>query len=111
MGCAFLAGPVVSVRLLGVDTATATRVAWLARMTAVRDVAIGAGAVGSLVRKRGHVSWLVAAALTDAGDAAAIVLAVRAGRLDRVRGYVVAAGAAAAAGAGVVAVAGTLRRR
>src|SRR4051794_33559331 len=111
LGSAFLAGPVASVRLLGLDTATATRVTWLARMAAVRDIALGAGAVGSLVVRRGQVPWLVAGTLTDAGDAAAIVLAVRAGRLDRVRGYLIAGGAVASAAAGLAAAAATLRRR
>ena len=46
MGGAFLAYPAASVRLLGVDSATADRVVWLIRMAAVRDAALGAGALG-----------------------------------------------------------------
>jgi hypothetical protein len=111
MGGAFLARPVASVRLLGVDSATATRVAWLARMTAARDAALGAGTLASLAGRRGHASWLTAGVITDAADAAAIALAVRSGRLDRIRGSLAAGLAAAGAVAGAGAVVGVLRRR
>ena len=43
LGSAFLAAPVASTRALGLDSATAKRVSFLARMMAARDVAIGAG--------------------------------------------------------------------
>ena len=55
IGAVFLAAPVTSVRLLGLDTATAARITWLARMTAVRDTVLGAGTVAS---------WLEAATWT-----------------------------------------------
>ena len=42
-GGGFLLAPIGSTRVLGLDTATAKRVSFLARMMAVRDVVIGAG--------------------------------------------------------------------
>jgi hypothetical protein len=111
IGCAVLAGPVVSMRLLGVDTATANRVVWLARMAGVRDVALGAGTMGGAAARRGQTSWLLAGALTDAGDALAVGLAVRSGRMDRTRGYLVAASAVAGAAAGLGSAVGMLRRQ
>lgn len=100
LGTAFLARPVDSVRLLGTDTATANRMAWLARMAAVRDAALGAGAVASVAARRTAAGWLLAGALADAGDAAVLALAARDGRVDRQRGYLIATVAAIAAGAG-----------
>ena len=111
MGGAFLAYPAASVRLLGVDSATAGRVVWLIRMAAVRDAALGAGALASTAAGRGQTAWLVAGALTDAGDASVIAMSVRAGRLGRSRGYLVSAGALAAALAGLASAGGMLRRR
>lgn len=110
IGCAALAGPAASIRLLGLDSATATRAAWLARMCAARDVALGAGAVSSVASRRGQTSWLLAGALADAGDAAAFVLAVRAGRLDRTRGYLAAATGALGAVAGLGSAIGLAQR-
>lgn len=103
LGAAFLARPVDSVRLLGTDTATANRMAWLARMAAVRDAALGAGAAASLAGRRTSAGWLLAGALADAGDAVVLAVAARDGRLDRQRAYLVAGAAAitAVVGAGV----------
>jgi Na+(H+)/acetate symporter ActP len=52
----------------------------------------------------------VATALVDATDAAVVAVAAREQRVDRLRGYAMAGGAAAAAVAGL-AVAGDLLRR
>jgi hypothetical protein len=110
LGAAFLAFPVGSVRLLGIDSASAARMAWLARLAAARDVALGAGVLGAAVTHRGRVSALVATSLCDAADAAVVAAAAREQRVDRLRGYAMAGGAAAAALAGL-AVAGDLLRR
>jgi len=110
IGCAALVGPEASIRLLGLDSATATRAAWLARMCAARDVALGAGTISSVASRRGQTSWLLAGALADAGDAAAFALAVRSGRLPRTRGYLAAATGVAGAVAGLGSAAGLLRR-
>ena len=111
IGCAALAGPVASIRLLGVDTATAARAAWLARMCAARDAALGAGTVGAVASRRGQTSWLLAGALADAGDAAAFVLAVRSGRVDRTRGYLAVAAGALGAVASLGSAIGMAQRR
>jgi hypothetical protein len=111
VGGAFLAFPVASVRLLGVDGASAARMSWLARMAAARDLALGVGVLGAAVTQRGRVPALLATALVDAADAALIAVATRDARVDRVRGSAVAAGAAGAACAGIVAAADLLRRR
>jgi peptide-methionine (R)-S-oxide reductase len=111
LGTAFLAFPVASVRLLGVDTASANRVVWLARMAAVRDAALGLGVLGAATARRGRVPALVASGLVDATDAAVIVAAAREHRVDRARGYLIAAGAAAGAVAGFATAADLLRRR
>jgi len=111
VGGAFLAFPVASVRLLGVDSASAARMSWLARMAAARDLALGVGVLGAAVTHRGRVPALLATALVDAADAALVALAARDARVDKFRGLVVAAGAAGAAGAGIVAAADLVRRR
>lgn len=110
LGSAFLAFPVGSVRLLGVDSASAARMAWLARMAAARDAALGIGVLGAAATHRGRVPALVVTALVDATDAAVVAVAAREQRVDRLRGYAMAGGAAAAALAGL-AVAGDLLRR
>ena len=77
-----LAAPEQTVRSLGSDTATARRVAWLTRMMAVRDGALGVGgAPGRPARTA--TPWLLAAAVCDATDAVVVAAALRA---DRLRG-------------------------
>jgi hypothetical protein len=76
VGIAFAANPTQSMRILGVDTATAHRLRWLAQMTAARDIALGIGAVAAVARRQGSGGWLLAGAACDAADAGAIALAV-----------------------------------
>jgi hypothetical protein len=76
VGAAFAVNPTQSMRLLGVDTATAHRLRWLAQMAAARDIALGVGTVVATVRRQGSGSWLLAGAACDAADAGAIALAV-----------------------------------
>jgi hypothetical protein len=97
VGAVFLAAPVASVRILGLDTATAARVTWLARMAAVRDVAIGLGTLDSVGRNRGARTWLAAGAAADLADAVVIGAALRSGRAKGVAAAGIVAGAAAAA--------------
>jgi hypothetical protein len=97
IGAAFLAAPVTSVRILGLDSATAVRVAWLARMTAIRDGVVGAGTVVSSAREDGASGWLLAGAVSDAVDAAVLISALREGRVAGWRARAIAAGAVAAA--------------
>jgi hypothetical protein len=95
-----LAAPVLSIRLLGVDTATAQRVTWLTRMMAVRDAALGVGTVLS-ARTGGATPWLVGGAVSDLVDAVVLAGALKQGRAKGLlaRGTVLLAGGAAVTGA------------
>jgi len=110
VGAIFMAAPVSSVRLLGLDTATAARITWLARMTAARDAVLGAGTVVSSARRDGATPWLLAGAVSDAVDAAVLTVALHEGRVRGWRAQFVTAGAVAAA-AGAVAAAVDVARR
>ncbi len=98
IGVIFLAAPVASVRILGVDSASAKRMAFLARMAAARDIGLGAGA---LAAGAGAAPWLAAAALADAVDAVAIAGALRRGTARGVVAAGIAAGAATGAALGI----------
>jgi hypothetical protein len=106
VGLAFALNPVLSISFLGVDSATARRLSWLAQMTAARDIAIGAGTVWAGVGERDPQLWLVAGAVCDAADAAAIGRAAVGGHVSRTIAAGVVAGAAAAS---AVALAATIR--
>jgi hypothetical protein len=100
IGAVFLAAPVTSVRILGLDTATAARITWLARMTAVRDTVLGAGTVVTVVstgRRRGGAGWLLAGSVSDAADAAVLAAALREGKIKGWRPQAIAIGAVGAA--------------
>jgi hypothetical protein len=109
IGLGWLARPVDSVRAMGMDTATANRAAWLGQMAAGRDAAIGLGTLGAATRGSGR-PWLLAGAASDAIDAAAMMTALRQGRLKGAASWAVAGSAAGAALLGLVASAGVRRR-
>ncbi len=96
IGSAFLAAPRVSVRMLGVDTATAKRMTFLARMTAGRDIVLGAGTLNAGTGRRA-VPWLLAGAGADLVDALAIAGAVKTGTARGVPALATVGGAAAIA--------------
>jgi hypothetical protein len=101
-GTAMLAAPVLSARLLGADSATAQRVAWLTRMMAVRDAALGAGALAA-TRGDGPVTpWLIGGAVSDAVDALVLSQALRTGRAKGLGAIVVVPVAIGAAAVGVL---------
>ncbi|MDT4903115.1 MAG: hypothetical protein QOH52_1131 [Pseudonocardiales bacterium] len=102
IAAAILAAPVPAARLLGADTATAQRVTWLSRMMAIRDGALGAGAVDALRRGRDPVSWLLGGAVADAVDAVVIAGALKRGRLRGVVPMSIVVGAAGTSALGVV---------
>lgn len=94
-----LARPTVLARILGVDSITAERTAWIARFFAGRDFALG---VGSAAGSRG---CQVAACASDVSDLAAVLLAVRSKHVRPVPGLLgalVAGGAAVGGGAGLM---------
>jgi hypothetical protein len=84
---------------LGLDTVTAERTAWLARMFAGRDLALGAG---SLAGSRG---CQVAGVASDLSDFVAVVVAMKAGHVKTLPGAftaVTAIGAVVSGGAGLL---------
>jgi hypothetical protein len=66
-------------------------------MTAVRDTALGAGAVVSAGRGKGGAGWLLAGSMSDAVDAAVLAAALREGKLRGWRPQAIAVGALGAA--------------
>jgi hypothetical protein len=108
IGLTFLAAPTLSVRILGVDAASAKRMRLLARMTAARDIALGWGAVQAGPGPAA-APWLIAGAAADAADAVAIAAAVRTGTTRGLPARGIAVGAAVSAVAGLWAAA-TIRR-
>jgi hypothetical protein len=104
----FLLDPVSSVRVLGVDTATAKRMTFLARMTAGRDIVLGFGTVAART-PRSRAGWLAAGAVADLVDAAALSAGLRSGQLRGVPAAGIAVGAVGAAAVALAAT-GQLRR-
>jgi hypothetical protein len=108
IGVGFLAGPVTSVRVLGVDTATAKRMTFLARMTAGRDIVLGAGVL--LARTpRDRAGWVAAGAAADVVDCAAIAVGTKQGVTGGPGAAGITVGAAAAAAVGFWAAARLIR--
>lgn len=97
IGAVMIGDPPRLARLLGVDSVTARRTGWLTMMIGAREVALGAGSLYTLGRGGSGQHGYAAQALTDAGDAFALVTAVRARRISTTIGVAVAASAAAGA--------------
>ena len=102
IGLGFLADPVSSVRVLGVDSATAKRMTFLARMTAGRDIVLGVGTVAARTPSA-QAGWLAAGAVADGIDSVALGLGLKSGQLRGAPATGIAVGAAAAAGLGLFA--------
>lgn len=81
-GTALLARPELLAQLLGVDSVTARRVAWLGRLLAGRETALGLGTLHAVGTRRPPRPWLLAQALSDTTDAAALLLAARARQIS-----------------------------
>lgn len=96
-GSVLLANPDTLARLLGVDSVTARRSAWLTRMIAGREAGLGLGALSAARTGRGIRPALLAQAVADTADAAALLTAARSRRVSAPR----ALGLAAFAVAGV----------
>ena len=107
LGVTFWVAPVTSVRVAGLDRTLSPWSDWLARMTAARDVAIGAGAAAAALRPDSRpgerAAWYLAGALADVGDAVSIRRGIREGRLSRLPALGASSGAAVAALAGAAA--------
>lgn len=94
-----LTRPTLLAKGLGMDTSTAERTAWLARMFAARDLALGAGALA------GSRGCQVAGCASDLSDFVALAIAVKAKQVKPLPGLlaaVTAIGAVALGGAGLL---------
>jgi hypothetical protein len=100
VGSTFLLAPRFSVRILGVDAASAKRMTFLARMAAGRDIALGAGTLDAGTTSAA-APWLLAGAAADAVDALAIAAAMRRGVARGVPAAGIVVGAAMTAAVGV----------
>lgn len=97
VGLALVVTPSTLGRLLGVDRTTARRLAYLSQMIGVRELALGLGTLDALRRDQDTRPWVLGQALSDAGDAAALAVAVRGGKVNRFTGaLIVLAGTAGA---------------
>jgi hypothetical protein len=94
--------PTMLPRMLGSDRGTAMRAAWIVRMFAAREAALGAGTLAALQNGSSPRPWLYAQAAGDAGDALALLAAVRRGHLGK-RALLVAVVAAAGVAGNVMA--------
>lgn len=83
-GVVFLVRPALVPRLLGLDTVTARRVAWLSRMVGAREVTLGGGLLSAALRGGDTRPWLLAAGASDALDAVGVTAACRAGAVSAV---------------------------
>jgi hypothetical protein len=90
VGATVFVRPTLLAKGMGVDSTTAERTAWLARMFAARDVALGLGLLWALNRSRGGRvaellggtdpalrEMLLLGVLSDLGDAVAVAGALR----------------------------------
>jgi hypothetical protein len=115
LGVSLLTAPVPLIRMVGVDTATARRMAWVTRLAAARDLALGVGTVaavrGIAAGEEAHdaARWVAIAAAADVADTVIITAALRSGRFGSIRGSLMAASAVGGAVLGAVAAVG-LRR-
>jgi hypothetical protein len=103
VGVSMLARPAVLARAVGVDSTTAARLTWMARMVGARELALGAGTLLALHRGRDVEEWALAQVLSDAVDAAAFGGAVARGDVRRVPGAAIAATALAGTATGLLA--------
>jgi hypothetical protein len=96
-GPVLLARPELLPQVLGVDLVTSRRTAWITRLLAGRELALGLGTLHAVATRRPLRPWLYAQALCDATDALALAAAARAGQVSTPRALAVIAFAAAGA--------------
>ena len=93
VGAAALAAPGHAFRGAGLDSRRNPQLPFVTRMFGIRDLVLGAGALGTSGADRRR--WLAASLASDAVDFAAAVAGLRAGYLPR-HGAIMLAGTAAA---------------
>ena len=92
LGVSMLLRPALVPTLVGVDPQATAATRWVVQMLGAREVALGVGTLTQAGR-----AWTLAGVLCDTVDAAALVLAVRAGTVGRTGGGAVVAVASLAA--------------
>jgi hypothetical protein len=102
-GALMVLRPRVLPQLMGVDSATATRMGWAVQMLGAREVALGLGTLAAVRRPDGPAArtWLAAGVLCDAMDVLTVGGALLRGRLRTSSGGAVLAVAAGAVALGV----------
>lgn len=116
VGAAVFLRPNLLTRGMGLDRETADRSAWVTRMFAVRDLAVGVGVLWAVRQGRGGLgagllqrgpsrelrAMLLLGVLCDLGDALAVGGAMRAGSVSTLPASATLATAVGAAATGVV---------
>ena len=97
--------------MLGSDRGTASRAGVYVRLFAAREIALGLGTLNALRSGADVRPWVVAAAIGDAGDAAAFVSAARERSVGAVRALGVTVFATAGVAGAVLAVRALSGRR
>jgi hypothetical protein len=103
IGTSAWAAPRLAGKAFGLDASDNPQSPYLARLFGVRDVALGVGALTTKGDSRRH--WLMLGLLCDAADAAAGVMAGRAGYLPKIPSALVTGTALVAVGLGAAALA------
>ena len=98
-GVIMVAAPSRFARALGTDSVTARRTGWLGRMIGVRELALGLGCLDAVRRGDDPRPWLVAHTLSDTGDAATLLEALRRGRVSQLPAVLTIAFAVSGVGA------------
>ena len=103
VGAVMVLRPRAVPQLLGVDSATATRMGWAMQMLGARELALGLGTLAALHApdRRAARLWLAAGVLSDAVDALAMSRALLTGRVRKDTGAAALAVAAGAVAIGV----------
>jgi hypothetical protein len=104
IGTSAWATPRLAGKAFGLDSDSNPQSPYLSRLFGVRDIALGIGALTTTGESRRH--WLALGLFCDAADAAAGVLAGRAGYLPKIPTVLVTGTALVAAGLGAAALAG-----
>jgi hypothetical protein len=103
IGTSAWATPRLAGKAFGLDSDSNPQSPYLARLFGVRDIALGIGALTTTGESRRH--WLALGLFCDAADAAAGVLAGRAGYLPKIPTALVTGTALIAVGLGAAALA------
>lgn len=106
-GTVMIGRPRTLPQLMGVDSATAARMAWAVQMLGAREVALGLGTLVALRSpdRAGSRLWLAGGVLSDGVDALAVAGALARGRVRTSSGLGLVAVAAGAVALGVRALA------